>query len=177
MFDLREGSVPANSPAPPPAESASVRAGMPVDPRRLLTALSRGRRIIIAAGVLGLIGGAVLAKTVVPRQYAAAASVIWEPAPPLLGEELRPDARELRTLVDSIKVPGNVAETRRRLALPVAIDALGSKIDVSSSDKSNLVSVEATWNDPEVAPQIANTLVDVFLEQRVSVQRERSEKL
>lgn len=179
MFELRDDRT-AGADAPPsslaPTAAHAPREGMPVDPRRLLGALSRGKRMLIAAAVLGAVSGVVLAKTVIPREYTAAAAIAWEPGPPLLGEA-KPEPRELRTLVDSMKVPGNLAEARRRLGIPATVDDLGARVNVSSNEKSNLVSVAATWSDPEMPPRIANTIVEVFLEQRLAATRSRSEAL
>src|SRR4051812_6978025 len=112
MFELRETSshsISQPSPAAPAVDAA--RGGLPVDPGRLLHSLSRGRRALIGAVIVGLVGGAILAKTVVPIEYTSTATIFWEPGTPLAGET-RQDGRELRTLVDSIKVPGNLAEAR-----------------------------------------------------------------
>lgn len=179
MFELRDdrgAAVQASPSSLPAAPAPAPREGMPVDPRRLFGALSRGKKTLIAAGILGAIGGVILAKTVIPREYTASAAIAWEPAPPLVGEA-KPEPRELRTLVDSMKVPGNLAETRKRLGLPATVDELGARVSVSSNEKSNLVSVAATWDDPEMPPKIANTMVEVFLEQRLETARTRSEAM
>jgi uncharacterized protein involved in exopolysaccharide biosynthesis len=177
MFDLHEEAArreAATATTTGPATNA--RSGLPVEPGRLLRALTRGKKTLAIAGVLGLIAGVGLAKTVVPREYTSTATILWEPGTPLAGE-VRQDGRELRTLVDSIKVPGNLAEARRRLELPATVGDIGSRINVASNEKSNLVSIAATWTDPETAPRIANTMVDIFLERRLDIQRERADAL
>jgi uncharacterized protein involved in exopolysaccharide biosynthesis len=179
MFELRDDRAATAAPATTslaPTAATAEREGMPVDPRRLLGALSRGKKILLGSLLLGAIGGVILAKTVIPREYTAAAAIAWEPGPPLMGDA-KPEPRELRTLVDSMKVPGNLAEARRRLGIPATVDELGARVNVASNEKSNLVSVAATWGDPDMPPRIANTVVEVFLEQRLEASRSRSEAL
>jgi len=179
MFEIRddrEASAPASPTSLAPTAAPAQREGLPVDPRRLIGALSRSKKTLLVAGLLGAIGGVILAKTVIPREYTAASAIAWEPAPPLVGDA-KPEPRELRTLVDTIKVPGTLAEARKRLGLPATVDELGARVNVSSNEKSNLVSVAATWNDADMPPKIANTIVEVFLEQRLETARNRSEAL
>jgi uncharacterized protein involved in exopolysaccharide biosynthesis len=179
MFELRDDRAASASSSPisiAPTVAPAQREGLPVDPRRLLGALSRGKKTLLVAGILGAIGGVILAKTVIPREYTAAAAIAWEPSAPLVGDA-KPEPRELRTLVDSMKVAGNLAEARKRLGIPATVDELGARVNVTSNEKSNLVSVAATWDDPDMPPKIANTIVEVFLEQRLETARSRSEAL
>jgi len=116
--------------------------------------------------VLGAVLGVVLAKTVVPRTYVARTVMVWEP-------EGEPDVRELRTLIDSVKLPTNLAEVRRRLSITATLSQLSGRIDVGFDSNSNLVTVAASAGEAEDAMVLADTAVDQFLRHQSELEAER----
>lgn len=145
---------------PPFAGSGAQRYGKPIDPRRLIRAMARRKWWIIVAIAVGGVLGALVAKFVIPRVYAASSQIVWEP------KDRAPEARELRTHVDSIKVQTNLTEIRRRTGVHATLFQLSQKLDVQYDADSNLVTIYSTGDSPEEAAGLANTTVEVFMSQQ-----------
>jgi uncharacterized protein involved in exopolysaccharide biosynthesis len=158
---------PSSAPSTPPERA---RAGAPVDPGRVLRALGRGRRTLLATTLLSGLGGVVIAKTLVPREYTATAVLQWE-APDVPASER--DGRALATLVNNVKLPTNLEKVRARLALNVTVDGLGKRVEVNPLKESNVVSVSARAPGSEEAARLADTVVRVFLDHVREVDGER----
>ncbi len=116
--------------------------------------------------MLGAAAGVVIAKTVVPRTYVARTVMVWEP-------EGEPDVRELRTLIDSVKLPTNLAEVRRRLTITATLSQLAGRIEVGFDSNSNLVTVAASAGEAEDAMVLADTVVDQFLRHQSELEAAR----
>ncbi len=167
MFDLdddiQEGGRPdASRPDTP-------RYGRPVEIGRLVRALLRQRWVIVAGAIIGVALGVVIAKTLVPRVYSTETVLVWETTE----DQAQPDVRELRTFVDSVKLPTNLATVRERLAIPQTLDRLAARLDVRFDRDSDLVVVRAEAEDPEEAVALCETTIEVFLEHQQDIARER----
>lgn len=158
MFDVSGAPTTAEPPPGPP--------GHPIDLSRISRALVRGVRWLALAGALGAVAGFLIAKLLVERQYTAEAVLLWEPVEP---DEEVTDERALRTLVDSVELPDNLAAVRRKLELDIPLAGLGEAIRVVSAEDSDLVLIEADWSDPAMAARIGNVLVATFLHRRRTV--------
>jgi len=155
--------------------SASGVGGLPVDPRRLIVAVARAHRVLLALLVAGAVVGAVAAKTVAPRRYDAFAVLAWERSVTANAVDMGAD-RELKTLAESVKLPENLSAVRERLALGTTLEGLGRAVEVKTGRDSNLLTIAAASDDPEQAAALAGAVVEVFLEHRVAVERKRSEE-
>jgi uncharacterized protein involved in exopolysaccharide biosynthesis len=156
--------------APPP------RAGMPVDWHRLFSIIRQGRTMLLVVAVVGAVCGYVIPKFVMPRTWLSRAVLVYEGSIVRndAGEEsVVADPRELRTLVDSVKLPKNLAEVQKRLGLTGALDLFARRVDVTFDLESNLVEIQGSGDTADAAVELANTMVEVFLEHRKSVDRER----
>jgi uncharacterized protein involved in exopolysaccharide biosynthesis len=146
-----------------------ARPGAPIDLNRIFWTLRRGRRWIGAASGIGLVAGLVLAKTVVPRHWEATSVLAWD-ATPVSATSLTlstpDDTRRLRTLVDTAKLPTNLAELRRRLAIHATLERIGKDLVVEPGDASNLVTVRGSAEDPNAAKLLTDEFVRVFLDAR-----------
>lgn len=113
--------------------------------------------IAIASMMLGYYVG----KFVVPKVFEASTVIEWEPPDDTPNPR---DERTLRTQLDSLKLPANLAIVRRELSIPQKLDELAERLDMTFNRDSNLVTVTATADDPEKAVELADTSVRVFLE-------------
>jgi uncharacterized protein involved in exopolysaccharide biosynthesis len=169
MFDAG-----AQRPAQEVTASAAVegdeRPGFPVDLRRVASSVLAGKRWIALASTATLIGGVAVAKTFVPREYASELSILWEPSADGPAED---EGRTLRTLADSVKLPVNLAATRERLHVTQTLDRLGRRVEVTSSTETRLIVIRGTGESPEDARAITQTVADVFIDHRASLQRAR----
>jgi uncharacterized protein involved in exopolysaccharide biosynthesis len=167
MFQVPESSPTAA--APPPPEG---RPGVPIEPRRLVAAVRRGKRLVFGALAAGGLLGAFVAHTFVGREFTAEAVIEWVGAPATGGDP----ARELQSQVDAIKLAENLLELRERTGAPASLEALSKRLEVTSSNKSNVVSFRGTGDSPEGAARFVTAAVDVFLERRTAVRRKDLEQ-
>ncbi|HKU43865.1 MAG TPA: Wzz/FepE/Etk N-terminal domain-containing protein, partial [Polyangiales bacterium] len=149
------------------------RPGVPVDFGRLLHALKRHWRALPIAAALGALAGLAVAALVIKPSYTSRATIMWEPS-----AEAEPSDRSFLTQVDSIKLPVNLMEVRKRLGSKAKLDELKEKINLLFDGQSHLVVVEVTDSSGKGAAKFANTIVEVFLEyQRKIGQARGSERL
>lgn len=149
-------------------EERGGRPGMPVDLGRVLHDVLRYWRIIPIVGALAAVAGVVYASVVtVETTYTARAAILWE------GKGSR---QELVTQVDSIELPSNLAEVRRRLKLKTSIEKLRERISLAFDRDSLLVMINAEGPSAKESADLANTLVEVFLEYQKGVQRAQREE-
>jgi uncharacterized protein involved in exopolysaccharide biosynthesis len=169
MFDAG-ARRPAQEVTANAAVESDERPGFPVDLRRVASSVLAGKRWIALASTVSLIGGIAVAKTVVPREYASELSILWEPSSDGPAED---EGRTLRTLADSVKLPVNLAATRERLHVTQTLDRLARRIEVTSSTETRLIVLRGTGESPEDARAITQTMADVFIDHRASLQRSR----
>lgn len=120
--------------------------------RRLLFLL-----VFIAALLSGAFGGYFLGK----RTYEARTVLRYVPA----GGKTRIDPTlVLRTELDRVEIPENLAKVRFRLSLPATLEEIGAAVNVYVEEQSTLMTIQAKWKSSREAAAIANTLRDVYLE-------------
>ncbi len=173
MFDVGEDSKAASTTAP--ERPKAPRSGKPVEVRRLLIGLYRGRVWLIAALLVGIIAGVIIAKTLVPRVYESKAVIQWEPDQGE-GAPSEPDVRELRTLVDSVKLPTNLAEIRKRLKIAQTLEQVGQRLRVAYTPESNIVTITADGPTGAGAKALADTSVQVFLDHQTKLADSRRDE-
>lgn len=147
-------------------EQRAGRPGLPVDPLRIWNALRSRWQLIVIAGVIGAFLGAAIAKKFVGRTYAASGIITWN-----TNYDYEPEERE--AIVESMLFSSNLEEVRKRLKLTVPAAVLSRVIKVSPSQKSNNIAVEAEWSSAEGSADLANTLIDVFIEWRHKIVSDR----
>lgn len=69
----------------------------------------------------------------------------------------------LQTLKDTVKLRENVEQVRTRLGLKASADLIGKALDVQVEKNTMLLVFGATWENPQTAADMANTLRDVFI--------------
>lgn len=133
--------------------------------------LRRRWRIVAVGVLLGLLGGLLFGLTA-NRGYEAEADLLVSPAPtdavfaglPLL----RDPSGTVFTAARLLEQPQVVDEVRRRLGSDISRDALTSKVTVTPIQQSGLVSVAVSDPDAVKAARIANTFVEVLIDQRTA---------
>ncbi|HET6334289.1 MAG TPA: Wzz/FepE/Etk N-terminal domain-containing protein [Polyangiales bacterium] len=135
------------------------RPGVPVDIGRLLHAMKRNWRALPIAAAVGALVGLVVAALFIKPSYTARATIMWEPQ-----ADAQPSDRSFLTQVDSIKLPVNLMEARKRLGSKLSLDDFKEKINLLFDGQSHLVVVEVTEGTGKGSARLANTLVEVFLD-------------
>jgi uncharacterized protein involved in exopolysaccharide biosynthesis len=148
------------------------RPGAPFDIGRLSQAVVRHWKYVPIATAIGAIVGVIYAATMIKPDYSARCTILWEAK----SADGPASDHSFLTQVDSIKLPVNLMEVRRRLKMKVSLDALKEKINLLFDDESHLVQVEVTDRNGKNAATLSNTAVDVFLEYQRRVARARGEE-
>jgi uncharacterized protein involved in exopolysaccharide biosynthesis len=147
-------------------ELGGGRAGIPMDPLRLWRALRSRWQWIFVAGVIGAFIGAAVAKKYVSQTFAAQAVLAYE-------GEADADSPERQTILESVTLTSNLEEVSKRMKLPLPAGMLRGFVSLTANENTNMITVDGTWATPEGAANIVNTLIDVFLDARQRVVRER----
>jgi uncharacterized protein involved in exopolysaccharide biosynthesis len=121
--------------------------------------MKRHWRALPIAAAVGALVGLVVAALFIKPSYTARATIMWEPQ-----ADAQPSDRSFLTQVDSIKLPVNLMEARKRLGSKLTLDEFKEKINLLFDGQSHLVVVEVTEGTGKGAARMANTLVDVFLD-------------
>ena len=152
-------------------ESGSPSQGMPLpfDPLTFLVGLWVRRWIFVAVVIAAGIVAVIVAISEGQRVYVADALLLYEPRQDSGGEGEnaggdRSLGYSLHTLVNLVKTRSNLERVREKLALHASISQIGQAIDVELRRTTSLITIKATWSDPDTAAALANTMAMVFQE-------------
>lgn len=139
--------------------------GAPVQWRRLTLALWRRRWVVVCATAVGTAAGAAMAKTLVAPVFEAQSTIECDRcAKPEYGE------RELATLQETVKLPQHLENACEKLGLPVELESLDSDVEVNASLESRLIQVTARGKTGALAAELANMMVDAFIQTRLQIE-------
>ncbi len=152
-------------------DESGGRPGKPVEPRRLLWTLARGRWVLLTALTSGLLCGVVAAKFLVRHTYEASAAVRYEGVPALDGSPQTDTRRELPSKVQSLRSEAVIETVATRLGIHASHDAVHHMFTNVQDTESGIVTVTAHGDAPEQAANLANTLLTVFIDAEVERRR------
>jgi uncharacterized protein involved in exopolysaccharide biosynthesis/Mrp family chromosome partitioning ATPase len=177
-----------DEPRPPPAfpslpglgdDAEDEPAGPGFDIMRYARGVWQRKWIVATIGIVVSILFLFLALSL-PRQWRATATLISEThqdafqvsdVPPF-----RPQDYELQTFIDTIKLPSSLDETMQRTGINVLRRTMAGAISVGIGRDSKLFSISATWEDPQTAARIANTVAELFLDNAAAIRRQDTEQ-
>jgi capsular exopolysaccharide synthesis family protein len=179
---LPGGTIPLAT----PVVSASRHAPADVDPvaiwQSFLTTLSRRRRLFLTV-FLGVLGIVVLATLLTPKRYTTEAKMIaGNPG----GVAANPqNAQTNLSALNALLIPnaGQSADTYAELIgetpvvqrviddlnLKTTVPVLKSALRVKPVTGTNILSLQITWNDPQMAAKIANDFANVFVAREAEI--------
>ncbi len=166
MFRLDDTTAATESQATEPRASF----GKPVDIGRVALRIRRARWWFGGMGVVGAAIGVALAKFAAPVEYESQATLEWEPDDIEQADRTRAE----KTLIDSIALPTALADIRLHLDLPMTLEQLKKKLDVTTTPQSNVLILSAKSHDPESAQKLAEYAVATLLDQREHHFRDRA---
>ncbi len=176
MFDIDDATppLPPASPGPRSAAQPGGRAGLPIEPRRVLWELKRRQRWIWLSTILGAVLGCAAALKWAPREFAVTSLLTWDSASLMSGGD-RDTMRAMHTLVDSVKTPAVLLEVRQRLGIASTVESLGARIEVTPDDRSNMITLTAVGASAQEALELNQTTLDVFQKQRLIAEKKQGE--
>ena len=141
---------------------------LPFDPKTLLVSLSRRWPYLLAVIVVSCILGFVLGNTFGTRSYSAGTLVKYNDQNDFVGDT---DGPSMTTFIRLVTIPTNLAEVRDRLKLNASIEQLGRACGAYLQKGTKLMTIAATWDNPEMAANIANTLREVFFNSQRKIKK------
>jgi uncharacterized protein involved in exopolysaccharide biosynthesis/Mrp family chromosome partitioning ATPase len=168
--DLGEKVCPMNEPEQKPESEGGVN--LPFDPRALAIGLASRLPWILGGMILVLALALIAALINTERIYRAETVLMYTPAAP----EGTPEASgpSLFTLVGMVKLEKNLRVVREKLQIPASLGTLGRAIQVEVERRTSLVMIRVEWDDPQMVAAIANTVREVFLEDRYNTHSEET---
>jgi succinoglycan biosynthesis transport protein ExoP len=70
----------------------------------------------------------------------------------------------LATLLDTLKLSSSLDTVRKKAGLNVSLTALAAAIDISIGRDSKIINLKMTWDDPELAADLANLMAETFVD-------------
>lgn len=151
--------------------SGGARPGAPIDPGRLWLSVKRDWRWIPLAGLTWGVLGVLVSFVFIGHTYKSDSVLVWQSR-----VEGRSDDRQLATEAGSLKLPGALRLVKQKLKLGVPVATLDKQIDVWFDTRSNLVTVSASGPSARDAVLLADTVVELFLDQQRNIARARAEE-
>jgi len=84
---------------------------------------------------------------------------------------------DLNTVLETVLLRENLEATIEKLNLDISHQNLRKLISVSKGNKSNVVKINVTWNDPTLVVNIADTISEIFLTNYTDVQNAAATKI
>jgi capsular polysaccharide biosynthesis protein/Mrp family chromosome partitioning ATPase len=142
-----------------------------IDVRRYIEAVRRAK-VLVAVLVITATMAAVVASSVLPKQYVATTRLVLEDAPDALGPA-NTDAiqRDLATTNTLLATPQVFQAAAARIGGGITRSDLEGHVTSTVDDTANIIAVDATDGDPERAAAIANGVSKTFISQRAKVER------
>jgi uncharacterized protein involved in exopolysaccharide biosynthesis len=83
----------------------------------------------------------------------------------------------LRTILETVKVRGNLDELKRRLNLKLSTEDLFDAIEVKQGNRNDIIQIQATAHSPKLAADIANQISRIFQNSSAGISRSVAERV
>ncbi len=154
--------------------SDESRPGVAVDPFRLRRALLGGKRLLVGAGLAGLIFGFVVAKFLMSSVYESEAVLKFEGATQIAG--MPPPSRyALVPAADALRSQAILRRIADEVGFEGHLTTLGKFIEHKTDLMGGTVRIKVPGDSAEDAAQFARTVIDVFIQYHEERQAERVE--
>ena len=157
------------------------RSSLPgIDIRRLLLGCWRRRIMVAAIAFSFILVFGVIAFTSIENEWTAVATLIKRDTGDEFaiggGKAFKPQQYNLKTLLDTLKLPSSLDKVIERAELDMKRTELSGVIDVKLGNESEIMHLIVNWQDPQTASVIANHLADVFLERSSTMRQVDAEE-
>lgn len=83
----------------------------------------------------------------------------------------------LRTLLETVKLRGNLDDLKRRLQTRIDDEQLFRSIDIQPGNRSDIVQISATADNPQMAARMANGISEIFQRSSAGVSRSVAQRV
>lgn len=92
------------------------------------------------------------------------------------GKAFKPQKYSLNTMLDTLVLPSSVDETMRRGEIALKRKDFIKQVDLKLGKDSSIFHISFEWDDPVKAAEIANHLVEIFIERNRRIRRSDAEE-
>lgn len=180
-LDDEEETAPPAFPAFPGFgdEEDDTPTGPGLDIGRFIRGIWKRKWIVIAISIIVTLLFLALA-LMIEREWRATATLITQThqdefqisdVPPF-----KPQSYDIKTFIDTIKLPSSLDETMQRVGVEVLRRTMAGAIEVGVGKDSKIFTISATWDDPNMAARIANTVAELFIENSARINRKDADE-
>lgn len=148
---------------------------LPFHPVTFLLGIWKRRNMLILFLIPLFVFAVIVAKLTRTREYESTALLLYEPPAESETEE-NSSQLSLYTMLDIVKTPETLNAIRDKTQTPARIKTIGAAIHIGIRKKTTLLEIKTTWDNPQVAADIANATYDVFFENLVNLQNSKRQK-
>lgn len=142
------------------SDTKKKRYGWPIDPYRLFLFYRNKWYWLLISLVVGLLIGAIIAKTLVSREYQATVTFVLNPEYTDRSYQL-----DAQSTVDAILLPSNIDEVLKRLKRRMRPPVFASHINIDFNlRRSSLLRITINWPSIDEVAKVANTVAEVFID-------------
>ena len=143
-----------------------------VDVRRYLDAVRRGRWLILMI-VIVVTGSALALSLALPDTYVATSRIVMEDRATAFGESDSETVRRRLATTNALLTTPRVLQGAARRVPGETADSIEDKVSSAVDSEANIISIDASDEDPERAADVANAVAGAFLQERARVERAR----
>lgn len=156
-------------------ETASPTRGGGLDLRLLAISLFRRWPLALLLASLGTAGG-YFASTQIQPKYQARTVLLRHNKNTNVNPEMYFEPN-LRTLLETVKLRGNLENLKAQLKLPLSDEALFKSIDIQPGNRNDIIQIIATAPTPTQAADMANGISAIFQNSSAKVSRSVAERV
>ncbi len=144
-------------------ESGPMRPGVAVDPYRVLRALWAGKWWLLAASVVGLVLGFVIAKTFIKSPYTTAALLKYEGALAYVEGLPPPDPGAFAASSQALSMQPVLKDIKERIGFEGNLTALSNLVDYTTDFANGVLRIEVSSASAEGAAAFSKAVAEAFI--------------
>jgi uncharacterized protein involved in exopolysaccharide biosynthesis len=150
-------------------EAGPARPGLPLDPGRVWLSIKTGWKLLPLALAAGAVIGVLASTLFIGSSYKSEAVLIWEPTAGGEGSS----TRDLSTQAGILKARVVLEAVRKKLKLGAPVEVITNQIEIWFDPQSNLVTIETSSPAAKGAFDLADALIEAFLNHQRTLGRTR----
>ncbi|KZZ70890.1 hypothetical protein A3765_15695, partial [Oleiphilus sp. HI0130] len=160
-------------------QNAQQAAGAGIDLHTFWVSIQFKLLIPALAAIIICLGTFKLTKVLIPDQWEASSFLIRH-AKNMSSQTDMPYLylkTDINTLLETILLRENLQQVIDQLELGITPEELHRKVRINKTGKSDVIEVKATWYDPAVAAEIADSIGKMFLKNYTRIQNAATEEI
>lgn len=147
-----------------------------LDLARFTRGIWKRRWLVIGVALVIMLGALAIALTLMKHQWSAGVALIMRSHQDQFtlgdGQPYKPQQYNLKTLLDTLKLPTSLQEVIDRTGIEALPRTLAGAIDVALGKDSSIFHIKVTWDNPRTAATLANQVAEAFVERSRAIRRQ-----